>query len=53
LGDALTALENDDVMRQILPEGMIENYAVMKRKELEVLGKMEDWQRRIWLIERY
>jgi hypothetical protein len=32
---------------------MVTNYAVMKRAEQDMLGQMEDWERRIWLIERY
>jgi len=40
-------------MIELLPQNMIANYAVMKRTEQEMLGDMEDWQRRIWLIERY
>jgi glutamine synthetase len=53
LEEALQALERDEILTGLLPQDMITNYAVMKRTEQDMLSKMEDWERRIWLIERY
>jgi glutamine synthetase len=53
LEDALSALQEDEVLAGLLPESMAKNYVTMKYAEMEMLGKMEDWERRIWLIERY
>lgn len=53
LEEALKALERDAILEELLPKDMITNYAVMKRAEQEMLSTMEDWERRIWLIERY
>jgi glutamine synthetase len=51
--EALEALESDEVLTALLPENMVKHYIIMKRAEQEMLSKMSDTDRRIWLIERY
>ncbi|KAF2747570.1 glutamine synthetase/guanido kinase [Sporormia fimetaria CBS 119925] len=53
LESALSALETDMELREALPRGLVEDYLVMKGAEMEMLGKMEDGERRAWLVDRY
>ena len=49
----MTALDADSSLKEALAEDLVKNYLVMKKAEQEMLGKMSDDKRRIWLIERY
>ncbi|MBE7182394.1 MAG: hypothetical protein INR71_14520 [Terriglobus roseus] len=53
LDEALTALQGDEELAKRLPAGLAEDYLAMKRAEQEMLGKMGEAERRVWLIERY
>ncbi|KAF2738308.1 developmental protein-like protein fluG [Polyplosphaeria fusca] len=50
---ALGALERDQPLREALAEGLVQDFVLMKRSEQDMLGKMGEAERRIWLIERY
>ncbi|KAK3054789.1 hypothetical protein LTS18_011937, partial [Coniosporium uncinatum] len=50
---AITALEKDDELRTTLTDGLVNDYVIMKKAELQMLGKMSKDERRVWLIERY
>jgi glutamine synthetase len=51
--EAMVALDRDGELREMLAEGLVYDYLAMKRSELEMLGKMDERERRVWLIERY
>jgi glutamine synthetase len=51
--EALEKLENDSDLKEALAEDVVSNYIAIKRAEQEMLGKMSDEERRIWIIERY
>jgi glutamine synthetase len=53
ISDSLTALEKDDVLTSLLPENMVKNFVVMKRAEQDMLDKLGESERRVWLLERY
>jgi glutamine synthetase len=53
LADAVTAAENDHDLEALMPEGMLKHFLAMKKDEQEMLNKMEDDERQIWLLERY
>jgi hypothetical protein len=36
-----------------MPEGMLKHFLAMKKDEQEMLSKMGDDERQIWLLERY
>lgn len=50
---ALQDLEEDASLKETFAEDVVSNYLIMKKAEQEMLGKMSDEERRIWLIERY
>lgn len=49
----MTALEADSSLKEALAEDLVNNFLIMKKAEQEMLDKMSDEKRRIWLIERY
>jgi glutamine synthetase len=49
----LEYLEKDPSLKGTLTEDTVTNYIAMKRAEQDMLGKMGDEGRRIWMIERY
>jgi hypothetical protein len=49
----MKALDADASLKEALAEDLVKNYLIMKKAEQEMLGKMSDEDRRIWLIERY
>ncbi len=51
--EALSCLEEDEEIREILGQPVVDNYNMVKRTEDERLKKMEPEQRRDWLMERY
>jgi glutamine synthetase len=51
--EARFELERDDELVEALAEGFVKDYLMMKQSEQEMLGKMSDEDRRVWLIERY
>ncbi|KAF2466776.1 developmental protein-like protein fluG [Lindgomyces ingoldianus] len=51
--EALERLEKDDVLREMLAEGLVKDFVAMKRSEQKMLGEMEDGEKTVWLIERY
>jgi len=53
VGEALEALKEDAELKEILAEGLVHDFVVMKECELKMLGEMDDAERRMWLIERY
>lgn len=50
---ALHALEQDQELKDVLAEGLVEHYIIMKKEEQKILMSMPQHERRIWLIERY
>lgn len=53
ISEALSYLEADQQLRNILSDPLVETYLAVKRAEREMLQKMEPAKRRNWLIERY
>lgn len=53
LDEALAALEDDEVLEKVLSPGLTKDFVAMKRAEKEMLDKMSEGERRVWLIERY
>lgn len=51
--EAMKALEEDSSLKEALAEDLVKNFLIMKKAEQEMLDKMSDEARRIWLIERY
>lgn len=51
--EALSYLEADEQLGEILSRSAVETYLTVKRAESEMLQKMEPVKRRSWLIERY
>ena len=51
--EAMNALDADSSLKEALAEDLVKNFLIMKKAEQEMLGKMSDEDRRIWLIERY
>lgn len=49
----MTALDADSSLKEALAEDLVKNFLAMKKAEQEMLDKMGDDERRIWLIERY
>lgn len=49
----MKALEADSSLKEALAEDLVKNFLIMKKAEQEMLDKMSDEERRIWLIERY
>ncbi|KAF2001022.1 developmental protein-like protein fluG [Amniculicola lignicola CBS 123094] len=50
---ALSELEKDGELREMMADGLVGNFVVMKKSEQEMLLKMPEDERRVWLIERY
>jgi glutamine synthetase len=50
---ALESLEKDSSLKEALAKDVAHNFVAMKRAEQDVLGKLTDAERRIWIIERY
>jgi glutamine synthetase len=53
LGEALTALAEDEILCGILGTEVVERYISVKRGEEELLTSMSEDVRRNWIIERY
>ncbi|QDS77963.1 hypothetical protein FKW77_001714 [Venturia effusa] len=53
IDEAMKALDDDSSLKEALAEDMAKNFLIMKKAEQEMLDKMSDEARRIWLIERY
>lgn len=53
LGEALEALEGDEGLREAVGVEVVGHYVAMKKAEQEMLGGMEEGERRVWLMERY
>lgn len=51
--EALKHLQEDQRLRKILDNAMIDNYLLVKKTEIEKFAEMEPDKRRNWLIERY
>ena len=51
--EALSYLEADEQLSEILSRSAVQTYLTVKRAESEMLQKMEPVKRRSWLIERY
>lgn len=52
-GEAAFALVNDNELVEALANDFVGGYLAMKKSEHEMLSKMSDEERRVWLIERY
>ncbi|KAI9666263.1 MAG: hypothetical protein M1821_004198 [Bathelium mastoideum] len=50
---SLGVLEQDTELASLLGEKLVKDYIAVKRAEREMLGEMENDERRIWLIGRY
>jgi glutamine synthetase len=53
LSEAVNALEADGELKEALADGLVRDYLLMKRSEQEMLGRMGEAERRVWLMERY
>ncbi|KAL9114355.1 MAG: hypothetical protein Q9227_001777 [Pyrenula ochraceoflavens] len=53
LEKAIKELQGDRLMVKALGREFVENYAAVKRGEMEFLGKMGEGERRVWMMERY
>lgn len=53
LNESLAMLERDQVLVRALGRGVVEDYLAVKRAEMEMLARMGERERRVWLIERY
>ena len=53
LKEALETLQDDQELRELLGNGLVERYVTVKTAEMEMLGSMEDKERRRWIMERY
>lgn len=53
LHESLQELRRDEVLLAALGRGFVGDYIAVKVKEMEKLGAMEKYERRVWLIERY
>lgn len=53
LGEAVEALKGDGALREVLDQEVVQGYLVMKDAEQKMLGRMDEVERRVWLIERY
>lgn len=51
--EALAALEKDDTLEGALSPDVVKHFVAMKRAEQEMLAKMEEKERHVWLMERY
>jgi glutamine synthetase len=51
--ESVQALREDGELRGVLVEEVVEGYLKMKQVEQGILGRMEEGERRVWLIERY
>lgn len=51
--EAVKAAENDSALDRAMPNGMLKHFLTMKKAEQEMLNKMTDGDRRLWLMERY
>ena len=49
----MKAAENDAELEREMSPGMFRHYIAMKKCEQEMLNKMSEKERRVWLIERY
>lgn len=53
INEAMNALGSDSPLKEALAEDLVKNFLIMKKAEQEMLDKMGDEERRIWLVERY
>ncbi|PSN62633.1 developmental protein-like protein fluG [Corynespora cassiicola Philippines] len=51
--EAIVALDKDVELKEMLAEGLIHDFIIMKESEQKMLNRMPDDERRVWLIERY
>ena len=50
---AVVCLDEDEELRGVLGDGLVDTYLAIKRVETEMLKSMEDVERRKFLLERY
>ena len=53
LQESLAALRSDTVLKQAIGTHVVDHYLAMKDTEQEMLGKMSEKERHVWLMERY
>jgi len=53
LVESLAALRSDTVLKQAIGTHVVEHYLAIKYTEQEMLGKMSEKERHVWLMERY
>ncbi|KAI0408038.1 hypothetical protein F4802DRAFT_619256 [Xylaria palmicola] len=53
LGEALEALERDDVMVGLVGQDVVARYVAVKQAEMDMLAGIPQEQRRQWIMERY
>ena len=53
IDESLGAIESDTVLREALGDEVIRHYVAMEKAEQEILNKMSESRRRVWLMERY
>lgn len=53
LKDALKVLEDDDGMKEILGDEVVQKYISVKRAEIDIVEGMGEEERKTWYMERY
>ena len=53
IGQSMSALDRDTVLRDAIGSNVVDHYLAMKRAEQDMLNAMSEGERRVWLVERY
>lgn len=53
LGEAMDALHRDAALHEALAPGLVKDYLAIKDGERRMLGSMSEYERRMFLIDRY
>ena len=51
--ESLAAVESDISLQELLGKSLVSTYATVKRAEKEMLDRMDQSERGLWLLERY
>nr|AKR71449.1 FluG protein [Aspergillus glaucus] len=53
LAQSLSAIESDRTLQDLLGPELVKNYCIVKRAESKKLSAMDEYSRRMWLMEKY
>ncbi|ODM18516.1 Protein fluG [Aspergillus cristatus] len=53
LAQSLSAIESDRTLQDLLGPELVKNYCIVKRAESKKLSAMDEYTRRMWLMEKY